>query len=168
MTPLCDKNIVELRHTVEMVDRLLDLLDAYDPTLILILRPGGSSRLLGYRRWGRESGRRRRRGRESFRRRGRERGLATPDSVIYIVNDVLLALAVHRRYRPRVLPLHANTRARLRIHRSPLDARLGIHRRFAFSVRLRLQTRARLRPYRSPPLRHGICAGPEMTSRRRP
>ena len=77
-------------------------------------------------------------------------------------------MAVHRRYRPRVLPLHANTRARLRIHRSPLDARLGIHRRFAFSVRLRLQTRARLRSYRSPPLRHGICAGPEMTNRRRP
>ena len=94
MTPLSDKNVVELRHAVEMVDRILELLDAYDPTLILILRPGGSNRLLGYRRWGRESGRRRRRGRKSFRRRGRERGLATPDSVIYIVNDVLPALAM--------------------------------------------------------------------------
>ena len=69
VTPLGDKNIVELRHAVEMVDRILDLLDAYDPTLILILRPGGSNRLLGYRRWSRESGQRRRRGRESFRMR---------------------------------------------------------------------------------------------------
>ncbi len=121
VTSLGDKNIVEPRHAVEMVHRILDLLDAYDPTLILILRPGGSNRLLGYRRWGGESWRRRRRDRESFRRRELKRGLATPAlrftyNVIYIANDVLLALAVHRRYRPRVLPLHAYTRARLRIH----------------------------------------------------
>ena len=104
VTPLCDKNIVELRHTVEMVDRILDLLDAYDPTLILILRPGGSNRLLGSRRWSGESRWRR--------KRDRELGLAITAMrftycVSYIVNDVLLALAVHRRYRPRVLPLHA-------------------------------------------------------------
>ncbi len=92
MTPLSDKNVVELRHAVEMVDRILELLDAYDPTLILVLRPGGSNRLL-YRDG---ESRRSRRGR---RRRDRELGQVITVArftyrVIYIVKDVLLALAM--------------------------------------------------------------------------
>jgi hypothetical protein len=91
MTRLGDKNIVELRNTVEMVNRILELIDAYEPTLILILRTGGSNRLLGSRRWSGESRWRR--------KRDRELGLAITAMrftycVIYIVNDVLLAFAV--------------------------------------------------------------------------
>ncbi len=72
MTPLGDKNIVELKNAVEMVNwSIIEHLDVYYP--ISILRSGGSNFLS--RRWSRRG----RWGGESWRRRRRDRelGLAT-------------------------------------------------------------------------------------------